>query len=441
MDESIENRFVSNTAWMIGSKIYSMLVSLVVGSLSARYLGPSNYGLLNYGTAIISFFTVISSLGLATTLVVEMVQKSDKIGNYLGTSLFFRFITSVISFIGIVVMVIIIEPGNKQLQIVTALQAISVILNTYEVLLCWFQMKLQMKYVTIASMLALTATGIWRVLLLANKASIELFALSTSITALVSGMCVVYFFIKDAHPRLHINVKDGMYLVRGSYHFIISGLAVTLYSQLDRIMLGKMLSSEVVGYYSAAMTIATMWEFVPQALINSSRPVLTELKMKDLEEYEKKYKLLLLGISLLGIGVGIGFLLFGKLIIFILYGKSYAPAVPALQILIWSTSFSMVGSTRVIWLVNENQGHLEKYFTIMGSVVNIILNAIFIPYCGIVGAAITTLVSQVFVGVIAPLFFKESRPFVGLYLKSFKECGKLYHLIIFLVHEKINHKN
>lgn len=441
MDESVEKKFVSNTSWMIGSKIYSMLVSLIVGSLSARYLGPSNYGILNYGTAIISFFNVISSLGLASTLVVEMVQKSDKIGSYLGTSLFFRFIISIASFIGIVGMVIIIEPGNKQLQIVTALQAISVILNTYEVLLCWFQMKLQMKYVTIASMLALTVTGVWRVLLLANKASIELFALSTSVTALVSGICVIYFFVKDTYPNLCVNVKDGIYLVRNSYHFIISGLAVTLYSQLDRIMLGKMLSSEVVGYYSAAMTIATMWEFVPQALINSSRPVLTELKMKNLEEYEKKYKILLLGISLLGIVVGGGFLVLGKLIIFILYGKSYAPAVPTLQILIWSTSFAMIGTTRVIWTVNENQGHLEKYFTVMGSVVNIILNAIFIPYFGIVGAAITTLVSQVFVGVIAPLFFKESRPFVRLYFESFKECEELYHIISSLVHKKIRYKN
>ena len=55
-------RFLNNTSWMLAQQIYSMILSLVVGSLSARYLGPSNYGLLSYGSSLISLFTMISSL-------------------------------------------------------------------------------------------------------------------------------------------------------------------------------------------------------------------------------------------------------------------------------------------------------------------------------------------------------------------------------------------
>ena len=160
---------------MMASKIYSMLVSLVVGSLSARYLGPSNYGLLNYGTSIIAFFTTISALGFASTLVVEMVQKPEKQGAIVGTAAVFRFVTSFISYLAIFLIVYMLEPNNKELQIVTMLQAIAVILNTYEVFLYWFQMRLEMKMVTIASMIALTATAIWRISLLAHQATIEFF--------------------------------------------------------------------------------------------------------------------------------------------------------------------------------------------------------------------------------------------------------------------------
>lgn len=430
MKKTVGKKFLSNSAWMMGSKIYSMLISLIVGSLSARYLGPSNYGILNYGTAIISFFTTISALGLGSTIVVEMVQYPEKKGSFVGSALVFRFVTSVVSFIGIIVLVAVLEPGNKQIQIVTALQAVAVILNTYEVFLWWFQMELKMKYVTIASMLALTATGIWRIMLLANSASVELFALSTTVTALVSGICVLIFFFKETHPKLGFSVKDGIYLVKGSYHFILSGLAVTLYSQLDRIMLGKLLSAEVVGFYSAAMTIATMWEFVPVALTSSARPILSELKKSNEEEYIKKYKLLLLSVNVLAIGVGIGFLLFGRLAIHILYGESYMPAVPVLQILIWSTGFSMIGVSRTIWLVNEKYSSCEKYFTIMGSIVNIVLNAICIPMWGTIGAAFTTLVSQFFVALIAPLMLKKTRIFVKMYFESFKEIHVLIQIIL-----------
>ena len=429
MKENIGKKMISNTFWMMASKIYSMLVSLIVGSLSARYLGPSNYGLLNYGTAIISFFTTVSALGFSFTVVVEMVKNPQKKGTYLGSALLFRFIASIISYFSIIVIVSIIEPSNKMLQIVTALQAVSVILNTYEVVLYWFQMELQMKFVTIASMIALTATGIWRIALLMLHASVEFFALSNTITALVCGTIVIIIFFKSDHPKLEFNWKDGKYLLNGSYHFIISGLAVTLYSQLDRIMLGKLLSAKMVGFYSAAMVIATMWEFVPHALINSARPIITELRQIDQNQYLKKYKMLLLSINILGLIVSVGFMFLGNIVIYILYGMSYAPAVSPLKILIWSTSFAMIGTARVVWLVNEGIGGYEKYFTVMGSIVNIILNTIFIPTWGITGAAVTTLISQVFVAIIAPLMFRKSRSFVKLYFESFREILQVKEMV------------
>ena len=86
----------------------------------------------------------------------------------------------------------------------------------------------------------------------------------------------------------------------------------------------------------------------------------------------------------------------------------------------------MIGTARVVWLVNEGIGGYEKYFTIMGSIVNIILNALFIPIWGITGAAVTTLISQIFVAIIAPLFFKNTRDFVRLYILSFREIKHLF---------------
>lgn len=419
--EYSKKKFVGNTTWMLANKIYSMLISLIVGALSARYLGPSNYGLINYGTSIIAFFTTISSLGFASTLVVELVQKAQKNGQILGTAMIFRLFTSIASFIGIFFIVAILEPGNKKLQMVTMLQAIAVIINTHEIFLYWFQMKMEMKFVTIASMAALTVTAIWRILLLANKASIEFFALSSSITAFVSAICVLYFFFRNnSHPKLGFNMKLGIDMVSSSYHFIISGLAVTLYTQLDRIMLGKMVSSEAVGYYSAAMTIATMWEFVPQAIVNSARPALTEIKNRSEKEFLDKYKILLLSINVLGLFVGIAIILFGRLAILILYGHSYEQATAALMILIWSTSFSMIGTARSIWIVNENKNRYVKYYVLIGAAVNAVLNAMVIPLWGITGAAITTLISQVIVAIIAPYFFKETKEFCSIYWDSFR---------------------
>lgn len=426
---SLATRFVGNTGWMMFKNIYSMLISLVIGSLSARYLGPSNFGVLNYGSSIISFFTTISKLGLDSVLVAEMARTPEKENSYLGTALVMRLLTSILSFIMIWGIVVILEPNDKILQVVTILQAIAIIFQTSEVLFFWFQVRLEMKYITLASIVAMTVTGGWRVSLLASEASVQWFALSSSISALVCGIYTVYFFVKKAHVKLQFSYSDAKFILSNSYHFIINGLAVTLYTQLDRIMLGKVVSDEAVGWYSAASTLAVMWEFVPIAVVNSARPLLVKEYDADKRKFLQKYRWLLLGITVMGILVGVFFTVFGKLLVYILYGEKYYPAIPALAILIWSTSFAMIGTARGIWIVAERKNKYSKYFTIIGAIVNVILNAAVIPRWGVSGAAFTTLISQIVVALVAPMLYKETREFLGIYKGAFAEIPSFWKFV------------
>lgn len=424
-----KNKFIGNTSWMMLSNIYSMLVSLIVGSLSARFLGPSNYGLLNYGSSIISFFTTISRLGMDSVVVAEMVRNPEKENTYLGTALAMRLIASVLSFLGIWGIVLVLEPGNTLLQTVTVLQGIAIIFQSTEVLNFWFSAHLEMKYVTITGIIALTLTSIWRITLLANSASVQWFALSASISALICGFCILMFFIKKNGMHLKVSFNDGKLIFLNSYHFIINGLAVTLYTQIDRIMLGKFVSDEAVGFYSAASTIAVMWEFVPSAIVNSSNPLLIGLYERDQKKFKEKYQILLLGIAMLGIIVSIGFTIFGKIAVFILYGEEYYASVPVLAILIWSTAFSMIGNARAIWIISVGKNKYTKYYTMIGAVINAVLNALVIPKYGITGAACTTLFSQMFIAIFAPLLFKETREFTQIFVGSF---GKFPEAVRFL---------
>lgn len=418
-------RFIGNTGWMMGQQVYSMVLSLIIGSISARYLGPSNYGLLNYGTSIISFFTIISRLGMQSVVVNEMVKEPDKRGEYLGTALFAQFITSIASLLCIVAIVAVLEPDNRLLQIVTFLQAISVILQTYEVFTYWFQVELRMKFVSIASMIALTAVSIWKVSLLATGASVQWFALSLSVQYLVCGVVVAGCFIKQSKLRLAFRFDTLKYLLKRSHHFIISGIAVTLYSQIDKIMIGKMMSETDLGFYTAASVIACLWEFIPTALVNSARPLIMEAKGEDEKKYIARFQDLLLGISAMALVVSLGISLFGKIAILILYGRNYMPAQWPLAILVWSTGFAVLGTARSIWIVTEGYNKYEKNFTIIGAIINVILNATLIPSMGIIGASIATLLSQMFVCLGAPLLYKDTRQFDKILFSSFKRMPKL----------------
>lgn len=420
-----KSKFVVNTNWLLFKNIYSMLLSLIVGALAARYLGPADYGLIGYGASLVSLFTSISQLGLNSIIMNELLREPEKKGQTLGTALSMRLAASVVSFFCVLIFVALVEPGNKILLVVTALQAFAIICNTYELLNEWFLSELKSKVYVLAASVGVTIVGIWKIILLMLGASVQWFAASTTIQALVCGGIILIVFIKQKQFQMSFSWKKARELFGRSNHYIISGLAVTLYTQMDKVMLGKMMGEREVGLYTSAMTIAMLWEFVPTSVINSARAVILEKKNKSHEEYLKMFQLLLLGISIMGIIVGIGMQIFGKYIILILYGRDYVEAVPLLQILIWSTSFAMIGSSRSIWNVAEDKNQYAKYYTIIGSTFNLLFNYFAIQAWGMTGAAIGTLLSQMIVSLGAPLCWKETRTFVNLYVGSWKYIKKV----------------
>ena len=60
LSKLFKSKNLRNSYWIIGERIFQMLLTFVVGILTARYLGPSNFGTLSYTAAFISFFTNIN---------------------------------------------------------------------------------------------------------------------------------------------------------------------------------------------------------------------------------------------------------------------------------------------------------------------------------------------------------------------------------------------
>lgn len=417
---SSKKKFLVNSGWMIGQQIYSMILSLVVGALSARYLGPSNFGLINYGASLISFFTTLSQLGIGGIIVNEMIKKPEKQGSYLGTALIMRLIMSILSVPSLMIIICFLEPNNSLLHTVVFLQSIAIMLQSYEVLVYWFQMELKMQVVSLATMLALTLVSIWKIVLLVNERSVEWFAFSTSIQALVGGICVFVIFIKKSKLRLHVSIGDAKYILKHSSNYIVADLAIILYTQIDKLMLGKMINEKELGYYSAAANLASMWMFVAAALIDSSRSIIISYKQTDQEVYIKRFKQLLMGVTLISVFFGIAFTFLGWLAVYIIYGKAYIPAAMPLSLLVWANMGAILGHARSIWIAAENYYKYPKYFTIFGAVLNVALNYIFILNMGKNGAALATLITQFVVLLGFPILFKETRKFLKIYFDSFR---------------------
>ena len=413
------NRFFSNTMWDIGGKVFQMFLTLIVGMLTARYLGPSNYGIIGETASYVSFFSVICQLGFTSTAVKEIMDNEDRQGEILGTTIFFRVCTSLVSSLAISCLLYVIKEGDKVIVWVAFLQSLSLIFQSFDMIHYWYQSRLETQVSVKIQSLAYVIMAAYKIVILAVGKSVEWFAFSTALEAAVVGAMLVWVYRRGEGQKLSVSLSAGKDILKRSYHFILSGLMVTIYGEMDKIMLGEMLSETAVGFYTAATKVSTMWSFVLTALINSSRPVIISCKSKSQDLYIKQNKRLYAAIIWIGIAAGLAISLFGKIIIYIMYGAEYLPATSSLQISAWYTMFAMLGTARGIWIVCEEKSKYVKYYLGIGAIINVVLNYLLIPVYGPGGAAAATLITQIFTAVLAPAMFKETRVYTKYVLEAF----------------------
>ncbi|ASZ20027.1 flippase [Bacillus cereus] len=403
------NKFTSNTIWLILERVFQLILGLIVGIWTARYLGPSNYGILNYGASFVAFFSVICSLGLENVIIKYFVDYPKKNNVILFSAITIRFVVSIISILVMYFIVSITHYNEKLIIAVIMLQSLALIFNSLDTIDYWFQSRLMSMYVVIAKSIARLFASIWKVYLLVSGASLQFFALSGAIEAMVVGIILLIIYFKKNSIHVSFSRYYSKELILNSYHFILSGLLVTLFTQMDRIMLGNLIGQESVGVYSVASTIATLWYFVPLAVINSSRPIILKKRQVSIPEYQLSLKRLYSFIFWLGVLVALFITLLSNVIIKSLYGQQYIEAAIPLAILIWASVFSLLGTARNIWIVSEGVNKYTKYYFLIGMFVNFVLNYIFINLFGVVGSAIATLIAQITTTIIAPMFFKKTK--------------------------------
>lgn len=102
--------------------------------LSARYLVPSNYGLLNYASSIIAFVVPLAQLGLRNIMVEEIVSNPEREGKTLGTSLVMSVTASLFCILGCMAFVTTVNADEIDTIIVCALYGVSLIFQMTEMI-------------------------------------------------------------------------------------------------------------------------------------------------------------------------------------------------------------------------------------------------------------------------------------------------------------------
>ena len=413
-----KNKVVKNAGWIIGGKVANKLLAFVVGIFAARYLGPSNYGLINYAAAYAAFFASLCTLGINSVIVKNFVDHPDQQGETIGTTLLLRAISSLLSALAIIGIVSVVDRGERLTIVVVALYSIGLIFQVFDTLNYWFQARLQSKYSAIAELVSYAAMSVYKIILLALGKSVEWFAVASALDYIVLAAFLLIAYFKNGGTRFRYSLEKAKELLQSSGSFIIAGLMVSIYACTDKLMLKQMLGADAVGHYSLASTVSVSWAFILSAIIDSLYPEIVQSFQKDRLRYERKNRQLYAIVFYVSLFVSAMICLVAKPFILILYGENYLPAVGPLRIVVWYTAFSYLGVARNAWMVCENRQKYLKYLYVSAAALNVVLNLALIPSWGASGAAAASLITQASTTVILPAIIRPLRPNCRLMLDA-----------------------
>lgn len=387
-------RYFANTSWMFAEKIFRTLVAFFVGILVARYLGPDKFGLFNYAISFAGLFTSFANLGLDSIVIRELVKTPEKRDEILGTVFRLRVVGSFVT-IGLVSLTafLIHEPTFNLLLIVIIASA--TIFQSLGVVEQFFQSRVEAKYNVFAQSTSFFIASVLKVLLVLFNQPLLYFAIVQTLESLFLAIGYYTVYRKNNLTLLNwrFNSKTAVMLIKDSWPLVLSGVVIAIYMKIDQVMIKNFMEIKDVGYYAAAVKLCEAWYFVPMAISTSVFPAIVNAKQISEKLYLSRLQKLYDFLAAVAIAIAIPVTFLSDFIINILFGIKFQPASSVLTIYIWAGVATFLGVASSQYLITENLTKLSFYRTLIGMIVNVVMNLFMIPAYGINGAAFATLIS------------------------------------------------
>jgi O-antigen/teichoic acid export membrane protein len=413
-------RYLKNTGWLFGGQMLRMILGLLVGVAVARYLGPEDFGLYSYILSIIALITVFGQLGIQNIAKRELIAHPDKKNTILGTCFVINAISGTLLYC-IMLLFLLMSKGSQHehIALYTFLGA-GLLLMPFDHIEMWFQAQVQAKLSVTASIIAMLIGAGIKVLAIYSGWSLLSFAVISCFELGTLAFIKTIFYRRHYGPILAwgFSMRMAEQLLHESWPLLISAVAITVYMQIDQVMLGSMLGNQAVGEYAAASRLSSVWNFIPVLLANSLYPAI--IKSKEISEslYMKRIQQFMDLNAILAYLIILPITLLSPYIIEFLYGESYKGAAPILTIHVWAALFVFMGVARGQYLLTEKMHKFSLVATCAGAILNVGLNYILIPIYGGTGAAFATLISYSTSAYVSSLFWRPMKQVLVMQTKA-----------------------
>ena len=382
-----------------------IIYPLITFPYVSRILSPEGIGKVEFANSIISFFILLSGLGISSYAVREGAQKrnnQNELNNFMSEMFWLGIIATIFSYILLVILIFSV-PKYYEIRILIFICSINVITNCigFEYLFAAVE---DFLYITIRTLLFQIISLVCLFIFVKTKNDFIIYAgigvLSTS------GSKVLNFFqIKKYIKLAKVNFKNMINHLKPIMLFFGVTAATCIYQILDTNMIGLLTDPYNVGIYNAA--IKTIRIVIPFLTVIASTlvPRLSYYAYNDLEKYNSTFLKVFNLVLMISLPSALGLLVLSEPIIMILCGQQYVDSILLMKLISPLVFFILIGN-----MLSDNiftPLKKDKYLlipVIIGAIINVIMNSIFIPQFQALGAVIATLIAEILVCIIKVCF-------------------------------------
>lgn len=386
----IRKNVVYNTMY----QMLILIIPLITLPYISRILGADGIGIYSYTYSIVNYFMIIALLGMnkyGNRTIAKIRDDKNKVSKEFCSLYLFQLICCFLVIIIYIFYLIVFDNQYKTIAIIQSLYLISTALD-----INWFffgmeKFKLTVTRNTIIKILSLVLIFIF----VKTKSDIWKYALILSGSALISN-ALLFPFLRRYVNFQKVSIRDVLKHLKPSLILFLPVIAVSVYTIMDKIMLGWLSNVIEVGYYENAEKIikaplAVITAFGTVMMPRISNLISNNKEKQSIDLIEKTIKF----IMFLSFPVLFGIIAVSKDFSLWFFGVDFEKTGILMSLLaINIVIFAWGNVIRTQYLIPKEKDKEYVVSGILGAVVNFILNLILIPKLSSVGASIGTISAE-----------------------------------------------
>lgn len=426
MISSIKSNFALNLA----NTVSGLLFPLITFPYVSRILLAEGIGQVQFYQGIINYISLCSALGIPLYAVREVARVRNDEARLCKMAIEILLLHSALTLVGYVAVYILVATVAKIQVDIPLFLLLSTNLFFAAIGVSWFYQGVEdFKYITIRGIAVRLFSLICLFVFVRDKSDLFYYA---AITVMANVGSNLFNFVRlrkylkmdlsclrELHPLSHL---------RPALKIFVVNLVISVYVNLDSVMLGFMKNEVAVGYYTVSTRIIRSILGIVQSLGTVLLPHLTNLVSNNrMEEFRKLVDKAINFTLAISLPMTVGLIFMAKPLIHFFCGYGFEPAILTTQImapLILFLSLSRIASWQILFPLGKER--LVAYVMLAGAFVNFVLNLLFIPSYSQQGAGVATCVAECLTAVISIVL---ARKYVRVKLFS---TENLYYYIVSL---------